>query len=758
MDNYRLKEIRISFLVFGFFAGLALSLLGLVLILEILSVRFTFINIARLVSEHILLISLFFLPFLGALAGYFIGRGRSGYEAKLQEAGAREEENNSYINSVLKELTAGNLYTKFGHESVDEEIMRSLLSLQSRLKDNRELEKATRKEESRRNWTSEGLAKFGDLLRTHSSDRDKLAAVVISTLVRYLEINQGGFFIIEEVTGKKYIRMIGCHAYERDKFPDKRIDWGEGLIGAVAIEKKSYYTDKIPENYLTLTSGLGRSNPRFLLIVPLVVNDEVYGVFELASFSEIEDHKIQFIERVAENTATTLNIMESTMRTEHLLKETQDQASMLTQQEEKVRRNIEELKQTQLEAARQSEQFISFTNTVNHTLIRAEYDIGGILRYANTRFLKKLGYSGNKEVEGKHISTFIHENDHKWFDSIWNRLSSGGAHFEGFMRHVTKLGQDFWTMATFTCVRKDDGSISNILFIAIDATEQKAEKLFLEGQIRAMDKISSKAEFSPDGRILSFNELFVKSMNYSEKELESMTIFNFTHPADQERFNDVWEHAITGTPFHGQMRMYGKFESEIWYRASINAVPDMSGEVERIIFLAFEITREKAMEITIREQHSRMKEKEEDQRLLSIDAKKQMSDLENRWEKEKSRLQLENNTFREMIESYPYPAIALNNQGFITNFNRAAEHHWNLRKDKVLNTPVNQLFAEKQTSTLFKALLDPGRVIEETKFTRHTFSLADGREYRDQDVSVIKTQSGPEWIYTLIIHLAPVKR
>jgi PAS domain-containing protein len=165
----------------------------------------------------------------------------------------------------------------------------------------------------------------------------------------------------------------------------------------------------------------------------LLWNEQVFGIIELASFNEIEDYKIQFVGRIAENIASTINAMESSLRTEQLLVETRAQADQLALQEEQVRQNMEALKITQEEAARQAETFISFTNTVNHTLMRAEYDTEGRLLYANTRFLKKLGYSGNREVNGKHISIFINEKDQPWFNSIWEKLSLGGRHFEGYM-------------------------------------------------------------------------------------------------------------------------------------------------------------------------------------------------------------------------------------------------------------------------------------------------------------------------------------
>ncbi len=80
-------------------------------------------------------------------------------------------------------------------------------------------------------------------------------------------------------------------------------------------------------------------------------------------------------------------------------------------------------------------------------------------------------------MENKHISMFINEKDRPWFSALWGKLAKGGRHFEGYMKHETKLGQDLWTMATYTCVRRDDGEVEKILFLAIDSTEQKKQSL-----------------------------------------------------------------------------------------------------------------------------------------------------------------------------------------------------------------------------------------------------------------------------------------
>jgi len=350
-----------------------------------------------------------FSPLVSILAGTILGSWRFRQMDVFALQIRNEREKNQEIRRFTHALIAGDLNTSFTHVDADQTLSESLNKLKDTLLRNREMEQQRRLDERQRNWTSEGLAEFGDILRTHTLDLESMAYAALSGLVRYLDANQGALYLTSEE--KKELEMIACHAYNRKKFPDKTIQWGEGIIGAVAMERKGFYTDKISDNYLTITSGLGKANPKYLLIEPLIWNEQVFGIIEIASFKKMEEYQLHFVARVAENIATTINTMESNLRTGQLLKETQAQATKLLQQEEQVRQNMEALKIAQQEAAQQAETFISFTNTVNHTLMRAEYDVEGRLLYANTRFLEKLGYIGNREVEGKHISMFINEKE-----------------------------------------------------------------------------------------------------------------------------------------------------------------------------------------------------------------------------------------------------------------------------------------------------------------------------------------------------------
>lgn len=689
------------------------------------------------------------LPLAGLLTGISLGRSRFLHLDRMQEKIKSETRKNEEISRFTSTLIAGELGSGFAFKELDPGLSESLNKLKDALIRNREVERQRRLDERQRNWTSEGLAQFGDILRMHSQEMEPMAYEVVSTLVRYLNANQGALYLTEEQDSHKQLRMVACYAYERKKFPGEVIAWGDGLIGAAAVEKLPYYTDKIPQGYLSITSGLGKANPNYLLIEPLVWNERVFGVLELASFKDLEVHARQFVSRVAESIATTIQTMQSNLRTEHLLKETQAQAKQLASQEEQGRQNMEALRSAQAEAAKQAEIFISFTNTVNHTLLRAEYSTDGSLMYANTRFLKKLGYAGFREVDGRHISMFIHEKDRNWFKGLWEKLASGGRHFEGYMKHETKLGQDLWTMATYTCMRRDDGEVEKILFLAIDSTEQKKQSLDYEGQIAAIDRLNAKAIFAPDGKLMLSNERFASSLKYPEQELEHMRIFDFFGRGEQERFNEVWEQVIQGEAFQGQLKLNSKYEEDTWFRAALLSVMDMYGEVEKVVLLANEITKEKDMEQASRLQHEQLVKKEEELRLTSLDLQRKLEERQRKHQEQKTRFERDIRQYRHVMELLPQPLLSIDNLGFVHFMNKSAEKLFGAKASDVLEKQVGDLLGTAQESEILRTFVNPAR--KNTPGIHHSQVLVheDGTR-SEHDLLLISTDLKEELHFTLV--------
>lgn len=206
-------------------------------------------------------------------------------------------------------------------------------------------------------WTNEGLSNFAELVRKHQNNLALLSEELISNIVIYLNAHQGGlFFLNEDDEKKKYLELMGCYAYQRKKFLDKRIELGQGMVGQCFLEGETTYITNIPDEYVNITSGLGNTNPTTLLIVPLKINEEVVGVVEIASLKAFEKHQIEFLERIAEIIASAISTVKRNENNKILLEQSQQQSEEMRAQEEEMRQNMEELQATQEQIHRKNDE------------------------------------------------------------------------------------------------------------------------------------------------------------------------------------------------------------------------------------------------------------------------------------------------------------------------------------------------------------------------------------------------------------------
>jgi putative methionine-R-sulfoxide reductase with GAF domain len=209
--------------------------------------------------------------------------------------------------------------------------------------------------EKQRSWSAEGMTKFAEILRLHRQNLKTLSSKIIIELVNYTDANQGGFFLINnDNEANQFIELKACYAYQREKLIKKEIPLDEGIIGQCVSERETIFITDIPSTYIEITSGLGYSYPKCILVVPLKTTEEVYGVIELASFKIFQDFEIAFIEKIAETIATTVAEVQMSAKTQDLLEQMQMQTEQLKAQEEEMRQNMEELMATQEQMMRQT--------------------------------------------------------------------------------------------------------------------------------------------------------------------------------------------------------------------------------------------------------------------------------------------------------------------------------------------------------------------------------------------------------------------
>lgn len=256
-------------------------------------------------------------------------------------------DNLRYATEFVREIGKGNFNARL--EGINDETFElNKENLAGELVNMKIKMKASAEDEKKRVWATEGLANFGELLRTTNHDMTQLSEEVIIFVVKYLKANQGGVFILnDEDENNKFLELKASYAFERKKYLTRKIAIGEGLVGQAYLEKETIHLKKIPKNYITITSGLGGANPHTLILVPLKIEQEVVGVLEVASFRDFEKHEIEFCEKIGESIASTFSAVKVNERTRVLLDQSQQQAEEMRAQEEEMRQNMEELQATQ---------------------------------------------------------------------------------------------------------------------------------------------------------------------------------------------------------------------------------------------------------------------------------------------------------------------------------------------------------------------------------------------------------------------------
>lgn len=374
--------------------------------------------------------------------------------------------------------------TNYNPLSKEDKLGNALIEMRQNLNQAKIEEEKRKKEDDMRKWANEGLANFNDILRQSTGDIKKLSDIVIKELVQFLNANQAGLFIFNNTDPTDaYYELAASYAFGHEKKKEKKIYPGEGLVGTVAIEKETVYMTDIPQSYITITSGLGGANPRSLLIVPMRVEDEVFGVIEIASFNNFKSHEIEFVEKVSENIAASLSISRINSKTAFLLEQSQLQAEQMASQEQEMRHNFEELQLAQEESARREAEMTSILSAIDNSSLVIEIDTKGFITSVNRGLLDLLGVP-ESDVVGKMHQDFIQPEDENEYLRFWLKVKEG-EHIQ-LAEHFTVDGNEFWLQVVYAAILDDLGNVVKILSLATDFTEAKQFELELKEKAKLM--------------------------------------------------------------------------------------------------------------------------------------------------------------------------------------------------------------------------------------------------------------------------------
>jgi HAMP domain-containing protein/signal transduction histidine kinase/CheY-like chemotaxis protein len=206
-------------------------------------------------------------------------------------------------------------------------------------------------------WLKSNLAKFTQMLQGQR-DLNTVSKRILSELAQVVKAHFGAFYILkqDEETSEFRLKLYSAYAYKEEKNVPKEFAVGEGLVGQCAFEKEKILLTNVPQGYIKINSGLGKVKPSNLIILPVLFENNVKAVIELASLEDLSETHIDFLSQVTESIGIVLNTIETNTRTEELLAQSQSLASELKIQQEELRRTNDELQDKALLLVKQKEE------------------------------------------------------------------------------------------------------------------------------------------------------------------------------------------------------------------------------------------------------------------------------------------------------------------------------------------------------------------------------------------------------------------
>jgi len=373
-----------------------------------------------------------------------------------------------------RKIKSGDYSEKFSNEELQYELIRSADEIRTHINQMNEKYLQNFQELTQIKEFNNGQEKIQEILQLHYRNLKVLSEKIIISLVDLLQISMGAVYLAKTENNDTWLELIVSYAYNESRYQKRSFKLGESLVGACAAEQRTIHLKKIPENYLSIMSGLGLASPKSILIVPLIFESKVLGVIELGSISDFDDYQIRFSETASAKIASTVSLTQKDIITSELIEKSRIQTIELEERDKETFRALNQLKELHDKTAKSEINVRSKLEAMNNTLMMVEYTTQGVLLDANYKFLNAMQYNLD-EIKGKNVLDLLKDDEQEELTKIIESVKAGNF-FEGLVHRHTKLGNEKWFLATYTPVYDEEGLVESILFFAIDITRIKTKE------------------------------------------------------------------------------------------------------------------------------------------------------------------------------------------------------------------------------------------------------------------------------------------
>jgi two-component system, sensor histidine kinase and response regulator len=361
------------------------------------------------------------------------------------------------LRATVDKLAAGQLDAEMPHTDFTSEIGELARAIQV-------LQKEARQMESQR-WIKSHLAVIARELQS----QDNLTALgnkFLAQIAPLLKIGHGALYRFAD--GRLHI--FGSYAYPDQKDLERSFAPGEGLVGQCAIDRTPLVLNDPPPGYIRISSGLGDSVPRFIAVLPMLHGDDLAGVLELATFTEIEPNQMALLKEAIPILAMSLEILERNVRTQQLLEE--------------------------VAAAEERSRLV--LSSVDQGIFGM--DLNGHMTFMNPAVPVMLGYR-EEEMLGQFVHGLIHHHypDGREFPReecrMYGTCASGLAHVVDDEVFWTRDGTAIPVEYSTNAIRKN-GETVGVVVVFHDITERKrVQAEILQAKTTAEEATLAKSRF-----------------------------------------------------------------------------------------------------------------------------------------------------------------------------------------------------------------------------------------------------------------------
>ncbi len=603
-----------SYVVYGFLFGLSFPIISWMFLIIYNDIT----NIGKLHKEEPLLYIIDLAPIILGYVAYLLSIKIEKKDKKIQDY---IESREIYIDKLTKyvdEIGKGNFDAEIQGMDKSERLYNSIEKMKQDLYNSAQKEK-------QRNWKITGRDKISGVLRKYT-DLNELAYNVLKELINYTGLIQGAFYLFEEE--ENILKNYATYAYNRKKYIKQEFKIGDGLIGEAAYELDVIYRREIPEDYVTITSGiLGDKKPGSIFIVPLIADEKLKGVIEVAAIEDSIDELVrEFIKDVSVIIAQTLFSLIVNYKTSKLLEESRKMTLELQENEEELRQNAEEMRATQEELEKvnieleqqikevKNAQLRQFTLLENASEVITIYDEKGVIQYDSPSVKNILGYSYKETVGTQGLDRVAEEYKEIIQDNFQNLLDNPHETINIEYQYYKNDGSLIW-LESYGRNLLQNPIIKGILFNTRDITLRK----LAETEQRRRGQMQALSENSPDlimrislsGSIYYVNPVIEKYTGLKVADILNKNLTDSEMPDVVKEFFLNSLQAIISNPVKQESEFEFDTNTNMGKRyMSVNSIPefDENKELETVLIVAHDITERKEFEVEIEKSNKKITE------------------------------------------------------------------------------------------------------------------------------------------------------